>query len=533
MKKIFVLTLILGVFCAAQAGYVIRGIDVNLPPHYTDLKNYTLTFRPDGVPISAASMHTTHASGMGKNTIVIIQSNTNTAYLFPIALVDVPFNDVEVRDFHYDQSNNVYVLCGSRQATLGAPCAFVAVIDAGFSSMHFMEYPATIASIFYSIGNPNPTTSVLIDYYLCGTRGGDFGVIVSVNRGTLALTNYRYTDIPWEYHKIIVKPIIGTPNTVYFIASGRTSDCTQIGFTTLNALFAPVNNYRWKQSTNPLSHCVVSNDVLAGNSVILASSYQDVVTLNPATYPLSTLVTAYHFKFPLPGFAAGNFYVQDIGTILVAPNNPRISVAGGFGRNLNMAAWHGYVGGLSATNPLTNNFYRNLYIGEYEHYKIRHQQGDDYTGGFYQRADEMGALFSTPMQLFDGCDNLPTSDIPNLEPISWSSFSLLSGSTIGTPYSIYSGQGETINFDDDCGIFKGGDPALKSVMSAENESEIVTSHDRITLKDIPANTGYQIYTIQGQLVQTGTTNPDISTASLSKGVYILRLESGKTFKFVK
>jgi len=37
----------------------------------------------------------------------------------------------------------------------------------------------------------------------------------------------------------------------------------------------------------------------------------------------------------------------------------------------------------------------------------------------------------------------------------------------------------------------------------------------------------------GQLLQFGTTNPDISTAQLSKGMYILRLENGKVYKFVK
>ena len=47
------------------------------------------------------------------------------------------------------------------------------------------------------------------------------------------------------------------------------------------------------------------------------------------------------------------------------------------------------------------------------------------------------------------------------------------------------------------------------------------------------NTHYQIYTITGQLIQTGTANPNISTAQLSKGIYILRLENGKAFKFLK
>jgi predicted transcriptional regulator len=53
------------------------------------------------------------------------------------------------------------------------------------------------------------------------------------------------------------------------------------------------------------------------------------------------------------------------------------------------------------------------------------------------------------------------------------------------------------------------------------------------LKNISSNTFYQIYNVTGQLVQSGTTNPDISTVKLCKGMYILRLESGKAYKFVK
>ena len=69
--------------------------------------------------------------------------------------------------------------------------------------------------------------------------------------------------------------------------------------------------------------------------------------------------------------------------------------------------------------------------------------------------------------------------------------------------------------------------------SPEDESDIIVFQDRIFLKDVPSNTNYQIYSVIGQLIQTGTTTPDISTAQFGKGVYILRLENGKTFKFVK
>jgi len=84
-----------------------------------------------------------------------------------------------------------------------------------------------------------------------------------------------------------------------------------------------------------------------------------------------------------------------------------------------------------------------------------------------------------------------------------------------------------------CEPFKGEDPAPELIKPFEDEGEITTYYDRITVKDTPTNTHYQIYTITGQLIQTGTTNPDIFTAELSKGIYILRLENGKAFKFVK
>ena len=85
---------------------------------------------------------------------------------------------------------------------------------------------------------------------------------------------------------------------------------------------------------------------------------------------------------------------------------------------------------------------------------------------------------------------------------------------------------------DECEFPKGA-TAPELIMPVEYESEITTYYDRITVKDIPINTNYQIYTVTGQLIQAGATTPDISTAQLSKGIYILRLENGKAFKFVK
>jgi hypothetical protein len=85
----------------------------------------------------------------------------------------------------------------------------------------------------------------------------------------------------------------------------------------------------------------------------------------------------------------------------------------------------------------------------------------------------------------------------------------------------------------ECPPFKGGGNSEFAMLPPEKETEIIAFYNRIIVKEIPINTLYQIYSLTGQLIQTGTTNPDISTAQLSKGIYILRLENGKAFKFVK
>ena len=526
MKKIFVLALILGIFCTAQAGYVTKGINTFIPLY--DLKNYTLTLDGNG-PVSAASMYTTLGNGLGRNSIVVIPVTSLSGTYFPVPFLsgsEENFN-MEVRDFHYVSSNNTYVLCGSRE-TASYSRAFVAVIDGGLNAMFYNEYPE--ADMFYSIwaensGLPLPPA----DYYVCG-KSGDHGVIASIDRSNLIFTNLYITDDDqrWEYHKIILKG--NTAANLRFVASGRTPDCDQIGFTVLNSSFTAINSYVWKQMTNKLSHCVVSEDVLASNAVILASSYQDIVTLNPVTYPLAS-VTAYRFRFPFI-WTIGRFDVQDIGTIQFQ-NNFRISVVGSYGWNVDKVAWHGYVVGLSSTSIMRNNFYGTTAHGEYEHYKIRYNQlYEDVTGGYYQNSTQMCALFGTPLTLAPNCDYLAPSETPELQPLTWASFGLSKHTFSKRDFNTFLPNNAPLIYDD-CQPFKGEEPAPKSVTSPENESEIATSHDRITLKDIPANTGYQIYNTIGQLISAGVTTPDISTANLSKGVYILRLESGKTFKFVK
>ena len=529
MKKlIFVLALTMSSFFSAQAGYVVKGISI--PGDYDDLKNYTLTFK-GGEPVAAASMHDAtnpYGSITGKNTIVIIEKNSLSALLFQIGSVEDTFNDIEVRDFHYYQNNDIYVLCGSREPVPGARRAFVAVINVSLSLMRFYEYSA--ADMFYSMSDPNFLTPST-DYYLCGTSGTR-GVIASVNRGTLNLTNFYVTNNDWEYHKIIIKRYsTGSPNAPYFIVSGRNPECTRIGFTTLNVSFATVNSYMWTQATSQPSHCVVSEDVLVSNSVILASSNESEVTLNPVTYPLPVFATVPAYRFQMPH---DKYHVQDIGAIRLANNTTRISVAGFRTEPSQSVAWHGYVDGISTALWMRNNDYSGTSI-LYEHYKIRHQGLDDYTGGSFYKVTERGALFATPLTPADDpdCDDNYPSDFPDVGNPFVTSFTLTTIPYTPTlPPSPYWGTGEDMDILEDCLPFKGAE-VPKSAIAAENDSEIITLYDRITLQDVPENTSYQIYNVVGQLVQTGATNPDISTAQLNKGVYILRLESGKTFKFVK
>jgi len=531
MKKLLFFTMLIFSLCfTANAGYVIRGIP--LPNLSADLMNYTLAFRGD-VPIAAASMHSSiYGSGTGKNTIVIIQSDVASAYLFPItfgAVSGLP-NDIEVRDFHYDQIYEVYVLCGSRRSPLGTH-AFVATIDVSFLNMQFMEYPE--ANMFYSICDPN-IRPVLSNYYLCGTRG-DRGVIASVDRGTLQLNIFYVTEIAWEYHKIYANPhSSGTPLSPFFVVSGRDPLCTHIGFTTLNTIFTPMDSYRWEQRTERASHCVVSDDILQSNTIILASSYQNTVTLNPVTYLISTpSVRAYHFT--LPGIA---YFVQDIGTTRLNATTSRISLAG-FKTDLSPnivhdIAWHGHLTRLSSTSNMINNYYNyNNLLNFYEHYKIRYQNGNEYTGGSFRGSSGRGALFATPLTLADECDSLYTSEEPMHEDIPCSSFLVVQKEFYESQLSPYDRVLDLMLFNGSCGDFKGKVLAPELVMSKEDESEIITYYDYITVKDSPSNTPYQIYSITGQLLQTGVTTPDISTAQLKKGIYILRLENGKAFKFLK
>jgi len=139
---------------------------------------------------------------------------------------------------------------------------------------------------------------------------------------------------------------------------------------------------------------------------------------------------------------------------------------------------------------------------------------------------------TAPLIVAQTCDNRFTTVLPILSEPIWTTFSLLPKNFSVHEYTDFLANSYSMNYDI-CPPFRVVESAPEWTMPAEQESEITTFYDRITIKDISANTHYQIYSATGQLLQTGTTTSDISTAQLSKGFYILRLENGKVYKFVK
>ena len=508
MKKLlFVLTFILGVFCTAQAGYLIRKITGT---NVQGFKNFTLTLDNADEPVSAGSM----IYG-GYHSIVIVRANLlTTANIFQIPIDNC--SDIEVRDFHYLEYNDTYLLCGA--ITINQiSSAFVAVINRGVR-MDFMVHPE--ASIYYSIWGGNfPISGIpALQFYACGANGSQ-GVIARIDRVSLQLTLLHKTDIDWEYHKITAKKV--SDILVVIVASGRDPECRYVGFTTINIPGTAALNYYWEQRTEPASHSVFCNDIFTNNTIVLASSYQTVLTLNPVTFPPS-IIPAYRFFLGQDE----KYCVQDIG-MFKTEDGPRISVAGYLGMQPQTTAWFGSVLGLSSTS-IMDNYYFNHDGGRNEHYKIRGDQfGKQYTGGYSEDVD-WGALFSTPLIPSEECD-----DMDNSYPIPDHVHCYTFNSTTVVPFNnlpiIITSVTNGMEYVYECHPFK-GETAPKSTPA---ETEITASPDRITIKDAPANTKYQIYNTIGQLIQTGATNPDISTANLNKGVYILRLENGKTVKFVK
>ena len=522
MKKLLSLfVLAICFFLTAQAGYIIRGINSMVKP--SDLKNFTLVMDNDGNPIAAASMHSSSGSGTGRNAIILISPMYGAqATYFPFTfLSDGNFN-IDVKDIQYestDPNNPIYVLCGSRETNTYSR-AFVAVVAGDFSSMHYVEY--SDATVFYSI-----CVGEFEDYYVCGKKDND-GIIASISKTYLQFTNLYKTE-GWEYNKIIQlkNPYFTTP---IFAASGRNSEHTRIGYIVFYYNFLQVTGHQWAQNTERDSHCVLSEEELEYR-IILASSYQNVLTLTPVTIPILP-VTAYNFTL---GGQYNRFSVWDIGTI-EDDNNIRISVTGyttwAVSPTPPNQAWYGEVAGLSTTSVMQNkNYYDPINI--HEHYKIRYYDDETYTGGYFQRNYNMCAIFGTPRTVTQTCDisypSLSTAST-TVDPLilSLTAVVRIAPPHVNNPlshpfYQLYY---------DEC-LLKGGVPASELVMQVEDESEIITFYDYITVKDAKSNTNYQIFSITGQLIQTGTTNPDISTANLSKGFYILRLENGKAYKFVK
>jgi hypothetical protein len=145
----------------------------------------------------------------------------------------------------------------------------------------------------------------------------------------------------------------------------------------------------------------------------------------------------------------------------------------------------------------------------------------------------MCALFGSPINPTDVCDFEYSNYYPASNTIQPTQFTLspvdFSNKYL---YTFYSAP-EIMDVYHPCDVLKGRIAPEYSMLPPEKESEITIFYDHITVKETPSATKYQIYTVTGQLIQTGTTNPDISTVQLTKGMYILRLENGRAFKFIK
>jgi len=241
MRKILVLlSMVICFVFSANAGYYISAIhSTNI--NYNDLMNYTLSFDASGKPIAAASMHSTSASGNGRNSIVIVPSNfLFPAHIFPFVLAnEPPTQNIEVRDFQ-KVTDDQYLICGSWQRG-SLTTAFVAVVYNNFERMGFYEYPE--ADCFYSIWPGNISLAWLHDYAVCGVKGNK-GVVGSLDITTLSLNNFYITEYPWEYHKIIFKKNPDGHSGV-FVVSGRSPDRETIGFTTIDPSFTQRNSYAW------------------------------------------------------------------------------------------------------------------------------------------------------------------------------------------------------------------------------------------------------------------------------------------------
>jgi hypothetical protein len=350
----------------------------------------------------------------------------------------------------------------------------------------------------------------------------------------LQITDLLVTDTEWEYHKIIAKHNPGDKELT-LVVSGRKPDCSEIGFSTLNDSFGIINNYRWGKNTERESHVVVCDYFWEYNKIVLASSYQTKTSLYPITFPVSPFTQIAEYQFtPPPPTSEARYCVQDIGMF---KNNdavkPTISVAGYIERGLvptRSIAWHGNTP--VSFSAMSNNFFGEL--GEWwKHYKIGYnEKGKEYTGGLFNNGFSNCALFGTPLEVAEKCDNRIEYPMTSTPQHFWYSFGLIPRKSLPRILDFYNSPIEMPVYKE-CLPFKGNEAPDFVIPSPKNETEITNFYDRITVKDTPSGTNYQIFSVTGQLIQTGTTNPDISTAQLTKGMYILRLEDGKAVKFVK
>ena len=526
MKKSFLFfALCMSILASTQAGYLIRGI--NTHGFSRNLENFTLTLNGENEPISAG---TTNYNGA--NCIVIIQANDDIVSMFPIVIDDENY-PIEVRDIHYI-GNDMYILCGS----YGGGTAFVAKIYGGFNFMDFVLHPE--AEVYYSIcidtyqgpiaPPPQPR------YFACGSKD-NLGVISFINSSTLEPMSLFETDIPWIYHKIIAKRSID--NKLNVIASGRNLECDSVGFSVIDVQNGTSSSYTWQQTTEPNSHSVLCDYSSTENRIILASSSATTVTLNPISFPLPILSQISVYQFSFITIMGTVFCVQDVNMVIDDTVKQRVFVAGFTSAPTFVPtqpmAWFASISGFSNTSIMDNYFYYGTAFSRYEHYKIRFNQSNEvYTGGHCQSIISRGAMFGTPLTYAEDCYNKYKHPIDYIDNLSWTSFDLISITPSYHTFDFYS-EFDYMYVKEEClpFPFKGDEFPVFSISASENESEVITFHDRITVKDIPLNTNYQIYSVSGQLIQTGSTNPDISTAQLSKGMYILRIENGKAFKFVK
>jgi hypothetical protein len=446
-----------------------------------------------------------------------------------------------VKDIHYIKTNNTYVLCGTRGVGSLAPKAFVAIIDGNFSQMIFKECPD--ASIFYSLWcDTDGTYGLPLTFYVCGGTNTGQGVIAAIDPVFLTYTHFYLTEMPWEYHKITAKPFNPFEHSSgpILVVSGRDyAKYPSIGYTALDLNFSTINSYYWMKN-NIESLCVVSDYTAPSSNtpyeVVLACSYANTVTLYLIDLSSAAVV---EYTFWDNNNKEARYVIQDIGIKNADDGylaDPTVSVAGFYIKDPSSRehiAWHGLISSFSSMTNYYTYFSgnRDLY---YEYYKIRYNNRREYVGGYFSDIRTSCSLFARPVPFDSDCDYRESIE-SSAAKVRVSPFRLYRGEFKPLPIYLIPSIEILLRIEESCGKFfdKEEDLMPELIMPVKEESVITTYNDCITVKDLQKNTGYEIFNITGQIVQTGTSNPDISIAKLNKGMYILRLENGEVFKFVK